>query len=154
MLEAQSSLTLLRRFFLAAFCLVAGGVCHRVRFVEDDNAVETCPGLRAGVAAEPVDDLLNPADLFTPGSSPGQALRLGAQGGVGGEENAFVERDRGALAETRQWRDVGAVAANRDPVALGILDQLVGLGDPDRPAAAFQPVVKQGRGDLAALAGA
>ena len=62
-LEAQPGLALLRRFLLAAFPLVAGGIGHRVGFVEDDDAIETCPGPRAGVAAEPVDDLLNPARL-------------------------------------------------------------------------------------------
>ena len=97
-------------------------------------------------AAEPVDDLLNAAGFV--------ALGLGAQGGVGGEEDAFVERDRGALTEARQRHDVGAVAADRRPVALGILDQFVGFRDPDRAAAALEPVVEDDRGDLAALAGA
>ena len=137
-LQAQPGLALLRGLLLAALALVAGGVGHGVRLVEDDDAVEA--------AAEPVDDLLNPARLL--------ALRLGAQGRVGGEEDAFVERDRGALAEARQRHDVGAIAADRGPVALGVLDQLVGLRDPHRPAAALQPVVEDDRGDLAALAGA
>ena len=44
--------------------------------------------------------------------------------------------------------------AERRPVALRILDQLVGLADPDRAAAALQPVVEQDAGDLPALAGA
>ena len=44
--------------------------------------------------------------------------------------------------------------AERRPVALGVLDQLVGLRDPDRATAALQPVVEQDAGDLAALAGA
>ena len=113
-LQAQSGLALLRRFLLAALALVAGGVGHGVGLVEDDDAVE--------IAAEPVDDLLHAAGLLAP--------RLGAQGRVGGEEDAFVERDRRALAEARQRHDVGAVAADRGPVALGILDQFVGFGDP------------------------
>ena len=66
----------------------------------------------------------------------------------------FVERDRRALAEARQRHDVGAVAADRGPVALGVLDQFVGFRDPDRAAAALEPVVEDDRGDLAALAGA
>src|ERR1700730_8881097 len=138
MLQAQARLALLRGFLLAALALVAGGVCHGVRFVEDDDAVEA--------AAEPVDDLLNPARLL--------AARLGAHGGVGGEEDAFLERDRAALAEARQWHEVGAVAADRGPVALGVLDQLVGFRDPERAAAALEPVVEDDAGDLAALAGA
>ena len=42
----------------------------------------------------------------------------------------------------------------RRPIALGVLDQLVGFRHPDRAAAALQPVVEQDAGDLAALAGA
>ena len=42
----------------------------------------------------------------------------------------------------------------RRPVALGILDQLVGLRDPHGAPAALQPVVEKDAGDLAALAGA
>ena len=51
-------------------------------------------------------------------------------------------------------RDEEPLLAERRPVALGVLDQLVGLGDPDRAAAALQPVVEDDAGDLAALAGA
>src|SRR5690242_7384839 len=109
-----------------------------MRFVEDNEAVE--------IAAEPVDDLLDAAGLL--------AARLRAQRGVGGEEDALLERDRGALAEARQRHDVGAVAADRRPVALGVLDQLVGFGDPQRPAPALEPVVENDRRNLAALAGA
>ena len=74
--------------------------------VEDDDAVE--------LSAEPVDDLLDAAWLV--------ALRLRAQGGVGGEEDAFLERDRRALAKAGKRYDVGAVAADGCPVALGVLD--------------------------------
>ena len=82
------------------------------------------------------------------------AFRLRAQGRVGREQDAFGESDRGALLEARQRHEVGAVAAERGPVALGILDQLVGFRDPQRAAAALEPVVEDDRGDLAALAGA
>jgi hypothetical protein len=58
------------------------------------------------------------------------------------------------LTEARQGNDVGAVAADRRPVALGVLDQLVGFGDPESAAVAFEPVVENHAGDLAALAGA
>ena len=120
-LQAQPRQALLRGLLLAALALVAGGVGHGVGLVEDDDAVE--------VAAQPVDDLLHAGRLL--------AARLRAQGGVGGEEDALVERDRRALAEARQRHDVGAVAADRGPVALGVLDQLVGFGEPDRAAAAL-----------------
>src|SRR3546814_998082 len=52
-LEPQTGTALLRGRLLAAFALAAGGVGHRVRFVEDDHAVE--------VGAQPVDDLLDAA---------------------------------------------------------------------------------------------
>ena len=117
-----------------------------MRLVEDDDAVETCPGPGAGVAAEPVDDLLDAANLL--------AARLGSQCGVGCKQNALGEGDRSTLAEARKRDDVGAVTADRRPVALGILDQLVGFRDPDGLAAAPEPVVEDDCGDLAALAGA
>ena len=62
--------------------------------------------------------------------------------------------DRRALAEARQRRDQQPLHAERRPVALRVLDQLVGFADPDRAAAALQPVVEQDAGDLPALAGA
>ena len=65
-----------------------------------------------------------------------------------------LEPDRRALPEARERRDQQPLHAERRPVALGVLDQLVGLADPDRAAAALQPVVEQDAGDLAALAGA
>jgi len=125
-LQAQSGLALLRWFLVAAFPFVAGGVRHSMGLVEDDDAIKACPGPRAGAAAQPVDDLLNPAGLL--------AARLGAQGGVGREQDALINRDRRTLAEARQWHEVGAVAADCRPVALGVLDQLVGFGDPQRGA--------------------
>ena len=65
-----------------------------------------------------------------------------------------VEADRRALREAGERRDEQALLAERRPVALGVLDQLVGLRDPDGAAAALEPVVEQDAGDLAALAGA
>jgi hypothetical protein len=137
-LQAQSRLALLRRLLFAALGLVAGGIGHGVGFVEDNDAVET--------PAKPIDDLLHAAGFF--------AFGLRAQRRVGGEDDAFLERDRGTLTEARQGNDVGAVAADRRPVALGVLDQLVGFGDPESAAAALEPVVEDDAGDLAALAGA
>ena len=65
-----------------------------------------------------------------------------------------LQPDRRALTEARQRRDQQPLLAERRPVALGVLDQLVGFRHPDRAAAALQPVVEQDAGDLAALAGA
>src|ERR1700733_1070895 len=51
-------------------------------------------------------------------------------------------------------RDEKPFLAERRPVALGVLDQLVGLRHPDGAAAALEPVVEQDASDLAAFAGA
>ena len=137
-LEPQAGAALLRRLLIAALAVAAAGVLHGVALVEHDHAVE--------VAAEPVDDLLHARRL---------RLALGrAQRRVGGEEDALVEADRRALRKAGQRRDEQALLAERRPVALGVLDQLVGLRDPDGAAAALEPVVEQDAGDLAALAGA
>src|SRR5438105_3751564 len=109
-----------------------------MRLVEHDDPIEC--------AAEPVDDLLDAAWSV--------ALCLRAQRGVGGEKDPFLERDHSTLAKARQRHDVGPVATDRRPVALGILDQLVGFGDPDGAAAALEPVVENDGRDLAPLAGA
>ena len=66
----------------------------------------------------------------------------------------MAQADRRALAKARQRHDEQAFLAESRPVALGILDQLVGLRHPDGAAAALEPVVEQDAGDLAALAGA
>src|SRR3546814_9961928 len=47
--------SLLRRLLFAANPLAARGIGHRMRFVEDDHAVE--------VGAQPFDDLVDPARL-------------------------------------------------------------------------------------------
>ena len=66
----------------------------------------------------------------------------------------MLEPDRRALAEAGERRDEQSLHAERGPVALRVLDQLVGLADPDGAAPALEPVVEQDAGDLAALAGA
>ena len=106
--------------------------------VENDRSVE--------VGAQPFDDLPDARNLLL--------ARVGAQRGIGGEQDAFRQPDRRALAEAREWCHQQALHAKRRPVALCILDQLVGLRHPDGAAAALQPVVEQDARDLAALAGA
>ena len=64
-----------------------------------------------------------------------------------------IQTDRRALTEPRQRCDQQALLAERRPVALGVLDQLVGLRHPQGAAAALEPVVEKDAGDLAALAG-
>ena len=85
-LQAQAGAALLRGRLVAAFALAAGGVLHGMALVEDDDAVE--------IGAQPVDDLLDARSLLL--------ARVGAQRGVGGEQDAFVEADRRALAEARR----------------------------------------------------
>jgi hypothetical protein len=57
------------------------------------------------------------------------------------------------LPEPRERRDQQPLLTQRRPIALGVLNQLVGFGDPHRAPAALQPVVEEDPGDLAALAG-
>ncbi len=83
MLKPQAGTTLLRGRGLTARAASAGGVLHGMALVEDDHAVE--------VSAEPVDDLLDPRDTLP--------SRVGAQRGVGREQDALLEPDRRALAE-------------------------------------------------------
>ncbi len=58
------------------------------------------------------------------------------------------------MRESRERRDEQPLHAERRPVALRVLEQLVGLRDPDRLASPAQPVVEDDGGGLAALAGA
>ncbi|MET3261383.1 hypothetical protein ABIF38_002889 [Bradyrhizobium japonicum] len=58
------------------------------------------------------------------------------------------------MREARERRDQQTLHAERRPVALRVLEQLVGLRDPDRLAPAVQPVVENDAGGLATLAGA
>ena len=138
MLKPQARAALLRRRLVAALALLAGGVRHGVRLVEQDHAVE--------IRSQPVEDLLEPrAFAFAFG---------GAQGRVSGEQNAFGDADRRALAVARLRHDQELLLAERRPVALRVLDQLVGLGDPDGLAASAQPVVENDACGLPALAAA
>ena len=65
-----------------------------------------------------------------------------------------LEADRRALPEAGERHDQQALLAERRPVALGVLDQLVGLRHPHGPAPALEPVVEDDARDLPALAGA
>lgn len=58
------------------------------------------------------------------------------------------------MREARERRDQQTLHAQRRPVALRVLEQLVGLRDPDRLAPALQPIVENDAGGLATLAGA
>ena len=69
--------------------------------------------------AQPIDDLLHPRNPFL--------ARVGPQRGVGGKKDALLQPDRRALPEARERRDQQPLLAERRPVALGVLDQLVGF---------------------------
>ena len=145
-LEADAGAPLLARGDGAAVAASAGGVGHRVGLVEDDDAVEGV-AFGLGVAAgEPVDDLVEPRPVAVAGGR--------AQGGVGGEEDPLALGYRILLAEAAEGDEVVGLAAYGDPVAARVLDELVGLGEPEGAAAALQPAVEDDGGDLAALAAA
>ena len=136
MLQPQARPTLLRGLDIAALAFTAARVLHGVAFVEDDDAVEFW--------AEPVDDLTDPRALI--------AARFRTQRRIGREENALVETDRRSRSKAGLWGHQEPFLAQRRPIALGVLDQLVGLADPNRATTAFEPIVEQYPRDLAALA--
>ena len=143
-LEAKPRAALLRGGDLAAAALRPRRVRHRVRLVEDDDALA---GVALGLvetAGEPADDLLQARAL---------ALARGrAKGRVGGEEDPLGLRDLRPLADLRERDDVTFRAPERGPVAPGVLEELVGLREPERAPAAPQPLVEDDGRDLAALA--
>lgn len=105
-LEAEAHQPLLRGLAPAAVAVAAGGVGHGVRLVEDDDAVEVFP--------QPGEDLVE---------ARGHAVAAAAsERGVGGEENAIVERDGGTLLVALQRRDQQLLHAQRRPVALRVLE--------------------------------
>ena len=103
-------------------------------------------GVFVHAVREPVDDLFEARGFSLAGGR--------AQGCIGGKQDPCLLWNVGPLAELAQWDDVALAAADRGPVAAGVLEQLVGGGQPQRPAAAAQPVVEDDGGDLAALAAA
>jgi hypothetical protein len=66
----------------------------------------------------------------------------------------LAQADRRALANASEGNDEEALLAERRPIALRVLDQLVGFRDSDGAPPSLEPVVEQNAGDLAALAGA
>src|SRR5258708_9232076 len=135
MLKAKPRAALLRRGLVAAFAFAACGILHRVALIENDDTIK--------IGSHPFHDLFDPRYLLV--------ARVGSKRGVGGKKDALLQTDRRALAEARQRRDQQPFHAERRPVALGVLDQLVGLADPQRAAAALQPGVEQDAGDLTAF---
>ena len=66
----------------------------------------------------------------------------------------MAQADRRALAKASAGHDEEALLAERRPIALRVLDQLVGFRDPEGAPPALERVVEQNAGDLAVLAGA
>ena len=112
--------------------------------VEHDDAAKGMAGVLVHPVREPADDLFEARGLSLTGRR--------AQGCIGGEQDTGLLRNIGPLAELAQRDDVGLAAADRGPVAAGVFEKLVGGGQPQRSAAAAQPVVENDGGDLAALA--
>src|SRR3546814_19080974 len=92
------------------------------------------------IMAEPFDDLLDPARLAV------AALR--AKRRIGGEQDAFGEPDRRALAEARERRDEEPFLPECGPIALRIFEQTIGHREPDGPPAPLEPVVEDNPRDL------
>ena len=144
-LQAQAGESLLRGLRLAALLRgVAGGVRHRVRLVEDDDAVEGVAVLDRVAAGEPGEDLVE---------ARGRAAACGgAQRGVGGEQDARRAFDglRGPVGGQRE--DLRVVLADLAPIAAGVVDEPRRLADPQGALRAPQPAVEDDGGGLSALA--
>ena len=95
---------------------------------------------------EPGHDLVEARRLPLP--------RGGAQRGMGGEQDSLRLGDVGPLAHLAEGNDVVLVAADGAPVASRVLQQRIGLRQPERSLAAPQPLVEDDGGDLPALAAA
>ena len=145
-LQTQSGASLLRGRRIATRSLGPGGVGHGVGLVEHDDATISMARVFIHTIREPAHDLLEARGLSLTGRR--------AQGCIGGKQDPGLLRNFGPLAELAQRDNVGLLAADRGPVAARVLEQLVGGGQPQRPAAAAQPVVENDGGDLAALAAA
>ena len=104
-----------------------------MRLVEEDHAVE--------VFAQPIENLLKAGSLAF-------AFRR-TKRGVSRKENPLGEADRRALPVARLGHDQKFLLAQSRPVALRVLDELVGLRNPDGFASATQPVVENDAGGLA-----
>ena len=117
-----------------------------MRLVEDNHALEGVALVLVLAVREPGHDLVEARRLALPGG--------GAQRGIGGEQDALRMGDVGPLAHLAEGDDVRVVSADGAPVAARILQQLVGLREPEGALPASQPLVEDYCGDLAALAAA
>ena len=93
---------------------------------------------------QPGDDLIETRGLALAGRR--------AQRGVGREQDAFILRYLRPLPVTGKRDHVLLAAPERGPVPAGVLEQVGGGREPERPAPSAEPVVEDDRRDLAALA--
>jgi hypothetical protein len=134
-LQAQARPALLRGLSVATLALRAGGIGHRVAFIEDDDTIEVDP--------EPVDDLVDAGFLGAP--------FLGAQRGIGGEEDALGAGCRGLARSAK-------AASPADAPGQALTSRAARLPAACRssisraPCGGLGPVVEQDPGRLAALA--
>src|SRR5258708_31595495 len=89
MLEPEPCASLLRGRLVTTLALASNGVLHRMRLVENDHSVKTCPGLRARAGAQPFDYLTDARKLFS-------AL-IGVQRSVGRKKDTLRQPDWRAL---------------------------------------------------------
>src|SRR3546814_15782198 len=109
-----------------------------------DWSSDVCSSDLVEVGAQPVDDLLDAANLL--------AAFLRTQRRIGGEQHARIELDRRALAEPGERRHQQSFLSQRLPVAHRVVMERVRTAHPDRAAATFEPVVEDDARDLPALA--
>lgn len=129
--------------------LLIARIAHVVGLIEDDDPIEVRP--------EPRDDLVEPVrGGGAPGGFSASAL-LGVlfvrERVVGGEQEAFVERDRFAVLGrfvVQAKQRLGE--AHPFEVAVGVFEQCGVLRDPEPAPPPSAPVVEEDAGDLGALA--
>ena len=145
-LEAQPRAALPGGGDITARTLGAGRVRHRVGLVEDDDAGKRVAVLLVQAAGQPLDDLFQPRLRALAGGGPKRR--------VGGEQDALPMGNRIGGADLAQRDDVALGSAERGPVPAGVLEKLVGGGQPQRAAGAPQPLVQDDGGNLPTLAAA
>ena len=105
-----------------------------MRLVEDDDALISVALVLVVAVREPGHDLVEARRLALP--------RGGAQRGIGGEQDALRMGDVGPLAHLAEGDDVLFAPADGAPVAARVLQQLVGLREPEGALPAPQPLVE------------